>query len=163
MPLVRSAWPIHDVWQARTQPRETIDIVVEGRPQDVVVARAGFQATPVAVEAGLGVTPEMSQPAVEVWSWYCHGLGALPPTTLVVIASSRRSWEFATVTASVVAAVRVIPWRFACGTRASRSNWKTPALPATRMTMSTKGHRGSCAQTVTTRAPGKTTFSSITA
>ena len=40
--LVRSAWPIHDVWQARTQPRHGIDIVVERRPQDVLVARAGF-------------------------------------------------------------------------------------------------------------------------
>jgi hypothetical protein len=28
------------VWQARTQPRETIDIVVEGRPQRVLVHRA---------------------------------------------------------------------------------------------------------------------------
>jgi len=39
--LVRSPWPIHDVWQARTQPRESIDIVVEGRPQSVLAYRAG--------------------------------------------------------------------------------------------------------------------------
>jgi hypothetical protein len=39
--LVRSPWPIHDVWAARTQPRESIDIVVEGRPQRVLVYRAG--------------------------------------------------------------------------------------------------------------------------
>lgn len=39
--LVRSPWPIHDVWQARTQPRESIDIVVEGRPQCVLVHRTG--------------------------------------------------------------------------------------------------------------------------
>jgi hypothetical protein len=41
--LVRSPWPIHDVWEARTQPRDTIDIVVEGRPQDVLVYRVGFR------------------------------------------------------------------------------------------------------------------------
>jgi hypothetical protein len=39
---VRSAWPIHDVWQARTQPRDTIGVVLEDRPQDLIVARAGF-------------------------------------------------------------------------------------------------------------------------
>jgi hypothetical protein len=41
--LVRSAWPIHDVWQARTQPRDTSDLAAE--PQNVVVARAGFRVT----------------------------------------------------------------------------------------------------------------------
>ena len=43
--LVHSAWPIHDVWQARTQPRDTIDLVVERRPHNVVVGRAGFRVT----------------------------------------------------------------------------------------------------------------------
>jgi hypothetical protein len=37
--LVHSPWPIHDVWEARTRPREAIDIVVEGRPQSVLVHR----------------------------------------------------------------------------------------------------------------------------
>jgi hypothetical protein len=41
--LVRSPWPVHDVWAARKLPRDTIDIVVEGRPQDVLVYRAGFR------------------------------------------------------------------------------------------------------------------------
>ena len=49
--LVRSAWPIHDVWQARTQAGDTIDVVVEGRPQDVVVFRTGFRVTPALVAA----------------------------------------------------------------------------------------------------------------
>ena len=47
--LVRSPWPIHDVWQARTQPRETIDIVVETRPQDVLVSRTGYHVMPAVV------------------------------------------------------------------------------------------------------------------
>jgi hypothetical protein len=38
---VDSAWPILDIWQARTQPREEIDIPLEGRPQRVVVFRHG--------------------------------------------------------------------------------------------------------------------------
>jgi hypothetical protein len=41
--LVDSPWPIHDVWEARTRPRETIDIVVEGRPQRVLVYRDGWR------------------------------------------------------------------------------------------------------------------------
>ncbi|HWP64793.1 MAG TPA: DNA-binding domain-containing protein [Candidatus Limnocylindria bacterium] len=49
--LVRSRWPIYDVWQARTQPRDTIDIVVDGRPQDVLVARTGYRVTPAVVPA----------------------------------------------------------------------------------------------------------------
>ena len=47
--LVRSPWPVHDVWQARTQPRDTIDLVVENRPQDVLVARSGYRVTPAVV------------------------------------------------------------------------------------------------------------------
>ena len=43
--LVRSAWPVGDVWQARTQPRDTADVAVVDRPQDVIVARAGFGVT----------------------------------------------------------------------------------------------------------------------
>lgn len=47
--LVRSPWPIHDVWQARTQPRETVDFVAEKRAQDVLVSRTGYQVTPAVV------------------------------------------------------------------------------------------------------------------
>lgn len=41
--LVRSAWPIREIWQAREMPREEIDIDLEGRPDDVFVRRNGFQ------------------------------------------------------------------------------------------------------------------------
>lgn len=37
--VVRSAWPILDLWEARARPRETINIGVVDRPQDVLVHR----------------------------------------------------------------------------------------------------------------------------
>ena len=37
--VVSSAWPVLDLWSARTQPRQTIDLQVTGRPQDVLVFR----------------------------------------------------------------------------------------------------------------------------
>ena len=40
--VIASSWPILDLWQARTQPREQIDIPVRGRPQRVLVARRDF-------------------------------------------------------------------------------------------------------------------------
>lgn len=49
--LVRSPWPIHDVWEARKQARDTIDIVVQGRPQNVVVYRVGFRVAAEIVAA----------------------------------------------------------------------------------------------------------------
>jgi hypothetical protein len=39
--VVASAWPILDLWQARLQPRKTIDLEVAGRPQCVAVYRQG--------------------------------------------------------------------------------------------------------------------------
>ena len=40
--LVVSDWPVLDIWQARTQPRETIDIELVNRPQRVLVFRQGL-------------------------------------------------------------------------------------------------------------------------
>lgn len=40
--VVESAWPILDIWQARTAPREQIDIDVARRPQSVLVFRRGL-------------------------------------------------------------------------------------------------------------------------
>ncbi len=36
-----SEWPLHDLWTARDTERDEIDIVVEGRPQAVMVYRSG--------------------------------------------------------------------------------------------------------------------------
>ena len=41
--LVRSRWPIHDVWAARTEPRGGTEEGAEERPQDVVVSRRGWR------------------------------------------------------------------------------------------------------------------------
>ena len=41
--VVTSAWPILDLWQARAQPRETIDIALVDRPQHVFVFRRALQ------------------------------------------------------------------------------------------------------------------------
>ena len=41
--VLASRWPIRDLWEARTQPRETIDIEVIHRPQRVMVFRSGWQ------------------------------------------------------------------------------------------------------------------------
>jgi hypothetical protein len=43
--LIASAWPIRDIWAARRQPRETVNIEVQGRPQRVLVFRRGFEVT----------------------------------------------------------------------------------------------------------------------
>ncbi len=40
--VVRSRWPIADLWAARNTPYEQIDIEVEGRPQTVLVHRRGL-------------------------------------------------------------------------------------------------------------------------
>ncbi len=37
--LIRSAWPILAVWEARREPRDTIDVELQNRPQAVLVAR----------------------------------------------------------------------------------------------------------------------------
>ncbi len=41
--LVRSAWPIHDLWQARDTPRDDIDIDLTDRAQDVLVYRRDYE------------------------------------------------------------------------------------------------------------------------
>jgi hypothetical protein len=41
--VVRSRWPIHDLWAARDTPRDEIDIAIDGRPQDVLVYRRGYE------------------------------------------------------------------------------------------------------------------------
>ena len=40
---VASAWPIRTLWAARTTPREEIDLVVQGRPEHVVVHRVEYR------------------------------------------------------------------------------------------------------------------------
>lgn len=40
---VTSAWPILDIWEARTRPVETVHIALVDRPQQVLVARRGLQ------------------------------------------------------------------------------------------------------------------------
>lgn len=41
--VLASAWPVLDVWEARAQPRASINIALEDRPQHVVVFRRGFE------------------------------------------------------------------------------------------------------------------------
>ena len=43
--LVSSAWPIRDIWAARTQPRDAVRIDVVSRPQHVVVRRDDLTVT----------------------------------------------------------------------------------------------------------------------
>jgi hypothetical protein len=40
--IIESAWPICDLWNVRDTPRDQIDVEVVGRPQAVLVRRAGF-------------------------------------------------------------------------------------------------------------------------
>jgi len=42
--LLASPWPILDLWRARTQPREQIDLDVINRPQQVLVSRQGLSS-----------------------------------------------------------------------------------------------------------------------
>jgi hypothetical protein len=41
--LASSAWPILDLWQARTQPREAINVDLVNRPQRVLIFRKGVE------------------------------------------------------------------------------------------------------------------------
>jgi len=43
--LVRSQWPVRDIWDARETPIEEIDIAMEGTAQSVLVHRTGLQVT----------------------------------------------------------------------------------------------------------------------
>jgi hypothetical protein len=49
--LVRSAWPILEVWRHRETPADEIDIELEGRPQSVLVYRTGTSVHCVEVES----------------------------------------------------------------------------------------------------------------
>ena len=49
--LLSSAWPIADIWQARTQPREQVSIDLVDRPQRVLVFRYELQPRCVVVDA----------------------------------------------------------------------------------------------------------------
>lgn len=48
--VVASAWPILDLWEARHQPREAINIDLVNRPQQVLVCRQGLTVRCEAVE-----------------------------------------------------------------------------------------------------------------
>jgi hypothetical protein len=41
--LLRSAWPIHDLWECREMERDEIDVDLRDRPQVVAVRREGFR------------------------------------------------------------------------------------------------------------------------
>ncbi len=49
--LLSSAWPIVDIWQARTQPREQVNIDLVDHPQRVLVFRYELQARCMVVDA----------------------------------------------------------------------------------------------------------------
>ena len=49
--LVSSAWPVNDVWDARDTPVEDIDIALEGRPQQILVHRSGYNVVCDALDA----------------------------------------------------------------------------------------------------------------
>lgn len=51
--VLSSAWPVLDLWQARAQPRDAIDIKVDGRAQAVLVYRQGVEVTCEAIEPSL--------------------------------------------------------------------------------------------------------------
>ena len=85
--LVRSAWPILDVWRHRETPPDEIDLSLEGRAQNVLVYRTGTSVHCIEIEsahaqalAGLlaggrlgDVTRELSEQDVEgdaVSSWF---------------------------------------------------------------------------------------------
>ena len=50
--LVSSAWPIHDIWNARETPIEEIDIALEERPQHVLVGRPDGVVQCEVIDAG---------------------------------------------------------------------------------------------------------------
>jgi hypothetical protein len=49
--VVRSRWPIHDVWKARTQPRDAMGSGLDAPAQDVVVFRRAWRVAVDAVDA----------------------------------------------------------------------------------------------------------------
>ena len=50
MGLIASAWPIRDIWVARSQPRDTIDIALASRPHHLMVHRRGTEVVCEVVE-----------------------------------------------------------------------------------------------------------------
>jgi uncharacterized protein len=41
--LVRSQWPIHDLWSCREMPDDAVSVPLEGRPQRVLIWREGLE------------------------------------------------------------------------------------------------------------------------
>jgi hypothetical protein len=41
--LVRSAWPVVEIWRLRDRPDADVDLPVEGRPETVLVHRDGLE------------------------------------------------------------------------------------------------------------------------
>ena len=88
--VVMSAWPILDLWNARKQPRESIDIQLEGRAQNVLIFREGLavrcerlqQEAAVLMrtllaghslgEALDAVVQEVAEAALPVGDWFAH-------------------------------------------------------------------------------------------
>jgi hypothetical protein len=56
--VVRSAWPIREIWESRTRPVDEIDIAIEDRPQCVLVHRVGFKVACEAVDEAQAVALE---------------------------------------------------------------------------------------------------------
>lgn len=48
--VIRSAWPIGDIWAARRSPPGAIDIALEGRPQQLAVCRDGGEVVCRAID-----------------------------------------------------------------------------------------------------------------
>jgi hypothetical protein len=91
--VVRSMWPIREVWEARETPRDEIDIDLQDRPDDVFVRRNGLEVEctsihPVQAEIlqalldgqRLGEVSnrltELGQEAAEVSTWFAAWMQA---------------------------------------------------------------------------------------
>lgn len=49
--VIASAWPILDLWTARAAPRESLDLELTGRPQQVAVFRRGVETHAMPLDA----------------------------------------------------------------------------------------------------------------
>ena len=48
--ILRSAWPVFDIWKVRNESIEKIKIEMRNRPQDVLVFRRGLEAQCLAID-----------------------------------------------------------------------------------------------------------------